>query len=116
MSFELISPTDLDVDISIPKELRALADRNLVNIEPWHIYPREKALRRLAGLRKRYTSKYVSIAYRQDNDDLACIEPATSPQIVLIHDFANEGTERRRTFPSFWDWFRSAIEDMILFE
>lgn len=34
----------------------------------------------------------------------------------MVHDFAAEGWERRKRFSSFWDWFRAAVEDMVLFE
>jgi hypothetical protein len=35
---------------------------------------------------------------------------------VIVHDFASEGTELRQRFDTFWDWFRTAVEDMVLFE
>ena len=53
---------------------------------------------------------------RQDNDDLACFDPEKPGRVVVIHDFATEGTEFRKEYLSFADWFRQAIDDLILFE
>jgi len=78
--------------------------------------PRELARKRMAGLRGRYRTKYVPFARRQDNDDLACIDPGEPAHVVVIHDFSAEGAERVATYETFWDWFRSAVDDMIGFE
>jgi len=106
---------DLDVQASIPEGLGRLLEEELTNLTPWHIMPRELALVRLRGLRERYTRKYVPFAQRQDNDDLACLDPALPAKVVVVHDFASEGHECRQEFDSFSDWFRAATEDMILF-
>lgn len=37
-------------------------------------------------------------------------------EIVIVHEFASEGAELRKCFPPFGDWFRAAVEDMVLFE
>jgi len=109
-------PQDLDVQVELPNGLRRLHQQNLLDLTPWHIMPRELALKRLQGLRQRYARKYVPFARRQDNDDLACFDPSLAQRIVVVHDFAAETTEARQQFPSFWDWLRAAVEDMISFE
>jgi hypothetical protein len=113
---KLLEATDLDVAVRLPDGLRRVAEQNLVDIAPWHVMPRELALRRLKGLRERYSRKYVPFARRQDNDDLACIDPARPSEVVVVHDFAGEGSEVRVRFDSFWDWFRAAVDEMIAFE
>lgn len=112
----LLIRADLDCDVSLPGELRRIVDQGLVDLSPWHVLSREDALKRIRGLRQRYKTKYVPIARRQDNDDLAVLDPARPGTIVVIHDFATEGSERRKEYDSFWTWFRGAIEDMINFE
>jgi hypothetical protein len=107
---------DLDVDLQMPKGLERLHEQNLLNLTPWHIMPRELALKRMRSLRQRYARKYVPFARRQDNDELACFDPSVPDRVVVIHDFASETTEVRRQFPGFWEWFRTAIEDMITLE
>ena len=112
----LLEAADLDVTIRLPDGLLRVAHQNLLELTPWHVMPRELALKRMQGLRLRYSRKYVPFARRQDNDDLACVDPARPNEVVVVHDFASEGSEERRRFESFWDWFRAAVEDMIAFE
>ena len=112
----LYEPSDLDVAVRLPEALGRIVKQNLVDLTPWHILPRELAVKRLRGMRQRYSRKYVPFAYRQDNDDMACIDPASPEEILIVHDFAREGTELRKRFDSFWEWFRSAIDDMVFFE
>ena len=111
---ELLRPEDVDVPLEYPDGLRRVAQQGLANLTPWHLMDRETAKQRLQGLRGRYKAKYVPFARRQDNDDIACIDPARPGHVILVHDFASEGHERRRDFDSFWEWFRAAVEDMIL--
>ena len=113
---KLFEPSDLDVPVKLPGGLLRIVNQNLVDLTPWHVMPRDLAVKRLHGLRQRYSRKYVPFARRQDNDDLACIDPARPEEIVIVHDFASEGTELRKRFDSFWDWFRAAVEEMVLFE
>jgi hypothetical protein len=115
-SGEPLQAEDLDGGVRLPSELFRLIDQGLVNLTPWHIMSREMAKQRLEGLRSRYSRKYVPLARRQDNDDLACMDPDASHSIVIVHDFADEGFEVQKTFESFWDWFREVIEDMIAFD
>lgn len=113
---QVYEPSDLDVRVKLPEGLLRLVKQNLVDLTPWHVMPRDLAVKRLHGMRQRYARKYIPFAYRQDNDDVACIDPAAQDQIVIVHDFASEGTELRERFDSFWDWFRAVVEDMVLFE
>lgn len=112
----LYGPNDLDVAIELPKGLARIVKQNLVDLTPWHVLPRDLAVKRFRGMRQRYSRLYVPFAYRQDNDDLACIVPEWPDEVVVVHDFASDGAELRKRFPSFWDWFRAAVDDMVLFE
>jgi len=115
-SQDLLQPADLDVSVQLPSELVRISSQGLINLSPWHVMPRELAKKRLIGLRGRYRNKYVPFARRQDNDDLACIDPDQPGRVVVVHDFESEGFERGATYQTFWDWFQMAIEDMIEFE
>ncbi|RYE51736.1 MAG: hypothetical protein EOP21_00560 [Hyphomicrobiales bacterium] len=112
----ILEPGDLDVQLRLPDGLIRIVNQGIVDLSPWHVMPRELALKRLHGLRLRYSRKYIPFAYRQDNDDIACIDAEQPDTIVIVHDFASEGTERRDRFDTFWEWFRAAVEDMVLFE
>lgn len=113
---DMLSQDDIDVAVTLPPELTQIVAQGLVNLRPWHIMPRDLAKKRLTGLRARYRKAYVPFARRQDNDDVACFDPDLPGQIVVVHDFSSDGSERVSIHPSFWDWFRRAIEDMISFE
>jgi hypothetical protein len=113
---QVFAPSDLDVPVKLPEGLLRIVKQNVVDLTPWHVMPTDLAVKRLHGMRQRYSRKYVPFARRQDNDDVACIDPARPDEIVIVHDFASEGTELRKRFDSFWDWLRAAVEDMILFE
>ena len=113
---ELLQPEDLNLKVEYPAGIERVIKQGLVELSPWHIMDRELAKQRLHGLRERYQKMYVPFAWRQDNDDIACLEVERPGRVVIVHDFASEGYERRQEFPSFWDWFRAAVEDMIAFE
>lgn len=113
---EFLHAEDLDVSIHYPAGLARLFKQGLIDLTPWHLMDRDLAKRRLRGLRERYKRMYVPFAWRQDNDDIACLDPERPDAVVIVHDFASEGFERRDEFASFWDWFRSAVEEMITFE
>lgn len=115
-AIEWLRAEDLDLPMTHPDGLQRVLKQRLLELTPWHIMDREAAKRRLHGLRTRYKAQYVPFAQRQDNDDIACFDPGRSDHVVIIHDFASEGYERRQEFESFWDWFRAAIDDMIHFE
>lgn len=107
---------EMGVGVNCPHELQRVHEQRLLNLSPWHVMSREQVAQRLKGLRGRYSRPYVPFASRQDNDDIACLEASRPGQVVIVHDFASEGSEVRGEYDSFWAWFRSAVEDMILFE
>lgn len=106
----------LDPRFVVPDALVKVQRLQILSFPPWHILSRELAERKLPGIRERYGDKYMPIARRQDNDDLACLDVAYPGNIVIVHDYAEAGSEVRGTFPDFWAWFRAAIEDMIAFD
>lgn len=112
----LLEPADVDVLFEVPSGLVRVCDRGLTDLSPWQVMERDLAKERLTSLRTRYSTKYIPFARRLDNDDLACLDPAKPGRVAVIHDYADDGSESRREFASFWDWFRYAVEDMIAFE
>jgi hypothetical protein len=116
MSIEILQNEDVDVGFVPAQGLLRLVEQSLVDLTPWHIMPRELARKRLNGLRQRYTTPYIPFAFRQDNDDTAVVLPGDPERVLVIHDFADEGSEVRDEYPTFWDWFRAAVEDMVEFE
>jgi len=94
-----------------------LLDQGLVDLMPWHIVVEAEMIRRHEGLEHRYPERELwPFARRQDRDDVACWDKNQPHAVVVIHDFASPGHEQRQRYASFWDWFRSVVEDMIEFE
>lgn len=114
---ELLPPELLPRGFTYPREFLRIVEQGIVDLSPWHLLGGDRARIRREGLQQRYPDKnLVPFARRQDNDDVACWEGQNTQQIVIIHDYASPGWENARKFPSFWDWFRVAVEDMIAFE
>jgi hypothetical protein len=116
---EILDQADVPPWLTPPPAYLRLLRLNLVNLEPWHLLDAPSAVRRTSGLRQRYPNRTLfAFAARQDCDDVACWEEGVSSRVQIIHDFAEAGWEQRenRGFDSLWDWFRTAVEEMIEFE
>ena len=114
----LLDVNSLPDGFEYPRQFIRVVELGLIDLEPWHILEGEQLFRQDRGLKDRYPARVlVPFAERQDNDDVACWEPYTGDRVVIVHDFASPGWESRRApFPSFYDWLRQAVEDLILFD
>jgi hypothetical protein len=100
-----------------PHAFRRVVRLELVDLEPWFIINGARVEERMKGLKSRYPARdLVPFARRGDNDDVACWERGRGEAVIVIHDFTTPGSEQIGTFPTFWDWFRGAIEEMINFD
>lgn len=101
-----------------PRSFIRVVELGLVELEPWHLLEGAQLHERRSGLLQRFPARdLVPFARRQDNDDVACWEPARhGDQVVIVHDFAKPGWEHRATYPDFYGWLRQAIEDLIEFD
>lgn len=117
MSGRVGEEIDLPPWVTEPDPLYRLLDQDLVDLTPWHVMRGPESAERSPGLQRRYPARELfPFARRQDNDDVACWEKSQPGEVVVIHDFASPGHEQRQRHSSFWEWFQSAIEDMIEFE
>jgi hypothetical protein len=111
---EIMRGNDLPEWVIYPPEYLRLIDYGLVKFAPWYLLDRRLAGLRYDGLKRRYPDKKLfPFAARLDCDDIACWEQGSMSHVIVMHDFTSEGYENRRASCLFWDWFRSAIEDMI---
>lgn len=114
---EILDPKGIPDWLSYPREYLRLIEQNIVEFLPWHLLNSKLAQLRYEGLKSRYPNRHLfAFAARRDNDDIACWESGKPGRVLIIHDFASEKFADRKEFASFWDWFRSAIEEMIAFE
>ncbi|MFF1820615.1 hypothetical protein ACFVWG_25140 [Kribbella sp. NPDC058245] len=112
----LIGQADLPMGFTYPASFVRVVGLGLVDFEPWQVLSGELLYFQYRGLGDRYPGRgLVPFARRQDNDDVACWTVG-SPEVLLIHDFADPGYELRETLPSFYDWLRRAVEDLVEFE
>jgi hypothetical protein len=100
--------------LDYPRSFCRIVDQGLVNITPWHVLDSQGALERFRGLAKRYPARDLfPLAYRQDNDDIACWAKGHGEKVFIVHDFASPGWEDEDSFDDVWSWFRAAIEETI---
>ena len=117
MEIKVLSTSELPYGFVYPDSFMKVTRLELTNIEPWHIMNSTEAQLRIKGIRARYPQRaLIPFARRGDNDDVACFQMDRCQEIQVIHDFAAVGYEQRRTYATFWDWFRDAMEEMIQFE
>jgi hypothetical protein len=113
----LLEATDLPVGFGYPHEFLRVVELGLIDLEPWLVLEGEQLRARNLGLRERYPDRsLVPFARRQDNDDVACWDvDEGGGRVVIVHDFASPGWERRVEFVDFNGWLRRAVEDLIAF-
>ena len=113
------------MQINFPKwvgpqpELNRVMELELTNVEPWFFYSEQKDFdTRVQGLKTRFPNlELIPFARREDCDDIVCWEKSHGPQkVFLIHDFSSWGWDKRKQYEDFWEWYRSAINDMIAHE
>ena len=111
---ELLNQQDLPKTFAYPDEFIKIVNQGLLDFEPWIIMSGEYLKSRYDGLKKRFNSRIlVPFARRLDNDDIACWDMESPGKIFIVHDFASEGWEQKKVYESFWEWFKTIIDDMI---
>jgi len=114
---DILDPRQLPEWLDYPDEYLRLVKQNIVQFSPWYLLDAKLAKLRYEGLKSRYPERQLfAFAARRDNDDIACWEAKRPGRVLIIHDFASSMFADRREFNSLWDWFRSAIDEMIAFE
>lgn len=112
---DLLPETELPQGFIYPPEFLRIVRLGLIDLEPWLILEGEDLLVRHEGLRKRYPQRrVVPFALRTDRDDVACwdLERGVG-QVSVVGDFEVPGFEQGETYPTFYGWFKSAVDDLI---
>lgn len=114
---ELYNVQEIYNNYEYPAEFIRIIDLNLIDFDLWYLMTKEQVAIRIKGLKKRYPNRQlIPFARRDDGDDIACFEVGKEDRVQIIHDFAGVGYEQRKEYSCFWDWFREAIEEMIMEE
>lgn len=117
MSIQLLDSLELPKGFVYPDSFLKAVRLKLIDFEPWYIMNSSDVQMRIKGMQARYPQRIlIPFARRGDNDDVACFELNKGEEVQIIHDFASVGYEQRKTYKTFWDWFRNAIEEMIQFD
>ena len=117
MDFELPDFSALPQGFNYPNSFLKVIKLNLLDLDPWYFMTNNDVKIRIKGMRKRYPNRIlIPFARRGDNDDVACFELNNGDIVQIVHDFASAGYEQRQTYKNFWEWFKSAIDEMIEYE
>lgn len=116
-SLNLLTEKELPQGFNYPRQFNHVVELGLTELQPWYVLEGKPLRDAMAGLAQRYPDrKLIPFARRQDNDDVACWQAGSNEEVFIIHDFASSGWEQHGRFPSFYDWLRRAIEDLIEFD
>ncbi len=108
----------IQVNLELPLGYFRVHELGLVNLRPWWFIEGRPVAALYDAIKERFPSRHVlPFARRGDCDDVACFvveESGHVPgEVVVVHDYAIPGTEVVSRAPDFWQWFRSAVDDMI---
>jgi hypothetical protein len=115
LSVEGLKKIEKDIpNFKFPQSYLKIVDLGMVDFEHWFLLSNELVKNRFHDLYNRYKSrKLIPFAGRYDSDDIACFEIGHGERVFIVHDFTDEGWERRQEFETFWNWFISAIKELI---
>ncbi len=109
----LLPPNELPNWVEYPNGLKLLVSRGTVDFVVWRFPEASWALQTYSHLKERYDRELFPLAWRVGTDDCACIERDSGEAMKIINGYTSKGHETETEFPSFWGWFRYAIEGMI---
>lgn len=116
-NLDLLSEGEVPSGFTYPRQFKHILELGMTDLDPWYVIEGQSLRDTMKGLTERYPERrLVPFARRQDNDDVACWSVGTNDEVLIIHDFASAGWEQRDRFPSFYEWLRRAIEDLIEFD
>ncbi len=111
---ELFNVNNIYKDFKYPNSIKKIMELQLVDFEWWYLMDKNNVETRITELAKRYPNrKLIPFARRDDCDDIACFEIGKGDKVQIIHDYASSGYEQRKEYECFWDWFKSAIDELI---
>src|SRR5580704_8691327 len=111
---DLLTPKEVPNWFTYPHSFIRIVDSGLAVFKPWRILKQPHISSRMRGLRERFPDRgLIPFALRMDCDDVACWEQGEMPRVVIVHDLASPGWERRKGFDDVAQWLRAAIDDFL---
>lgn len=101
--------------LEYPNGFRFLSSQGLVRFGQWELLTGATALTFSESLVDRYHRQYFALAHRRGSDDVACLESNSGEAVKVINGYTQPGQQVTEALPTFWDWFRSVVDDMIDF-
>lgn len=117
MDNTLLLETEQPEGFEYPTEFLRFLELRVSDLDPWRLLEGDLLRGRHAGLREKYPSaRLVPFASRYDRDDVACFDASRlEVPVVVIHEGASPGWERRAEFESFRAWLHAAVDDALDF-
>ena len=113
---DLLDEEDLPSWFRYPEPFLRTVGTGLTRFPPWRTLEGIYSASLMEDLKKRFPARDLfPFALRTDCDDVACWERGNLDRVEVIHDFASPGWEQEASFETYWDWFRSAINDFAEF-
>lgn len=104
-------------NFEFPSSYLKVVALGMMDFENWFLLSDDLVKNRHNSMKQRYKNRnLVPFAKRGDCDDVACFEIGQGERVFIVHDYADEGWERRQEFDDFWAWFISAIKELIEIE
>lgn len=98
-----------------PQAYRRLFELGLTNLPPWRFLEGEELVQAYKAVNEQHPGRHVvPFAHRLDNADVACFTVLVGimeQRVLLIQSTGPTGLEME--FPTLWDWFRLAVDDLI---
>jgi hypothetical protein len=111
-----VDESDKPEDFTYSQSFIEYVSGNVPDLEPWSFLDFSEIKSIPKGLKERYPKRLlVPFARRVDNDDVACFDASKSliePKIIIIHDFATPGWEKRGELENFKNWLELVEEDI----
>lgn len=118
LHLEDLPPEVQRLDWRFPHGYYRIFDLGVTNIPPWHFVEKDEFSGIYGTLRELYPDHLLlPFARRVDNDDVACLvvnsDEYPGGNIVIVHMFASPDYAIDAVYDTFWDWFRTAVDEMI---
>ena len=96
-----------------PDEYLELIALGIKEFEVWRILSPEESEKTLIGMSSRYSGcGYVPFAKCRRTDDVACYRVGHGSRVLIVHDWASRGWEKREEYEDIWAWIHYVVDEL----